>query len=224
MQTSNQNQADRDEIVSYRRRGIYYGLCALLPKKTALTAVKIWQSEFSDKPVYALQPFITRLGKEFDIDIPRNMIQRTLINALNMEVSQLPPDPLGNEDIDRPYLVASKETLRVFSHLLSAVISIADNHDTTSVLNIRNGFSESLKQLDTRPQLHDQLMLIFSEPGKDMLIGDLSVNQMQEILHLLYVQMCEYLGPINTDRIISEAISLTEALPESSICPPRSFL
>jgi len=143
MQTLNGNQADRDEMITYRRRAIYFGVCELLPQEIALKAVKIWQSEFSDKPVYALQPFITRLGSEFNFDIPRNVIQRTLINALNVDISELPPDPLSNEDIDRPYLVATRETARVFSQLISAAIRIADSQDTTATLNIKKAFRAS---------------------------------------------------------------------------------
>lgn len=224
MQTLNGNQADRDEMVTNRRRAIYFGLCEMLPPEVALKAVKIWQSEFSDKPVYALQPFITRLGSEFNFDIPRNVIQRTLINALNVDISELPPDPLKNEDIDRPYLIATRETARVFSMLVTSAIRIAESQDATTNLNIKNAFSEGIKSLGFRPQYHDQLMSLFLAPVKEVLIEDLTVAQLQDIVHLLYVQMCEYLGPISADSIMSEAVRLTEALPEAASCPPRSFL
>jgi hypothetical protein len=224
MQTLNGNQADRDEMVTKRRRAIYFGLCDMLPPEVALKGVKIWQSEFSDKPVYALQPFITRLGSEFDFDTPRNVIQRTLINALNVDISELPPDPLKNEDIDRPYLVATGETARVFSQLITNAIRMADSQDTTATLNIKNAFSKGVRKLGIRSQHHDQLLSIFLAPAKEALIEDLTFSQIQDIVHLLYVQMCEYLGPITADRIMSEAVRLTEALPESATCPPRSFL
>jgi hypothetical protein len=92
------------------------------------------------------------------------------------------------------------------------------------LLNIKNGFSEGIKKLGIRPQHHDQLISLFLAPAKEVLIEDLTFGQLQAIVHLLYGQMCEYLGPISADSVMSEAVRQTEALHEAASCSPRSFL
>lgn len=224
MAIKNTELGNRDETVAIRRRAIYHGLCALLPKKAALTAIKIWQAEFSDKPVYALQSYITRLGAEFKFEASRNLIQRTLINALSLDASELPADPLSNEDIEKPYLIASGDAARVFTQLLSNFLHIADIHDQTVVLNIRNGLSEGIKELDIPSSYFDHLISMLLEPEEKILLEGLTVEQMKAVLHLVYVQLCKYFGPVGTDRILSEAVTITETMPEAAVCPPRSFL
>ena len=224
MANNNVVLADHDETVTIRRRAIYHGLCSLLPKQYALAAVKVWQTEFSDKPVYALQPYITRLSDEFNVEAPRNLIQRTLINALSTDVSQLPEDPLSREDIEKPYLIASADTVSVFSSLLSSFLRIADIHDQTVALNIRNELNQGIRELHIPSRYFDQLASMLLEPEKNTLIEGLTIEQMKEILHLVYVQLCRYSGPVTTDRMLSEAVKITEKMPEASNFSPRSFL
>ena len=216
--------ASRDETIALRRRAIYQGLCSLLPEKSALVAIKIWQAEFSDKPVYALQPYITRLSEEFDIKHARNEIQRTLINALSLDAAQLPADPLSNADIEKPYLIASETTAKVFSTLLDKFLHSADVHDQTVLLNIRHGVSEGISKLQIPSKQNDQLNTMMLNPGKAMTLDGLTVEQMKKILHLVYVQLCKYLGPVTTDEVLGEAIRFAENFPEAASCPPRSFL
>jgi hypothetical protein len=61
-------------------------------------------------------------------------------------------------------------------------------------------------------------------PGKAMTLDGLTVEQMKQILHLVYVQLCKHLGPVTTDEVLGEAIRFAEKFPEAASCPPRSFL
>lgn len=224
MATTNTELASRDETITLRRRAIYQGLCSILSEKKALAAIKIWQAEFSDKPVYALQQYITRLGEEFELQISRNEIQRTLINALGLNPVELPADPLTNDDIEKPYLIASEVTAIVFSNLLSSFLHNANIHDQNVALNIRHGVTEGITKLHIAAKKNEQLQSMLLEPSKDIILDGCTVDQMKKILHLVYVQLCKCLGPVATDEMLSEAIRLAEKLPEATSCPPRSFL
>jgi hypothetical protein len=224
MAITNTEIASRDETITLRRRAVFKGLSALLPEKIALTAIKIWQAEFSDKPVYALQPYITRLSEEFELKVARNEIQREIINALSLDPNKLPPDPLTNDDIEKPYLIASEATAKVFSKLLTSFLHGADAHDQTVMLNIRHGISEGIREIQIPSKQYDQLNSMLLKPDDSILLDGLTVDQMKKILHLIYVQLCKHLGPVTSDEMLSEAIKHSEKLPEASNTPPRTFL
>jgi hypothetical protein len=224
MQMNQQDMADHHEIITLRRRAIYHGLREIMPQNEALKAVEIWQTDFSDKPVYALQPFITRVTAGFGLDVPRNIIQRALINALSLNVADLPDDPLSNKIIETPYLRASRETDIVFTTLFLKLLSSTENQNVGVILNIRTKLVEQIKRMSIKRDLQEKLIATIHEPHTKNSISGLSVEQMKTILHFIYVDLCEYIGPVLADQIMSESIKHTHELPEASTCNPRDFL
>ena len=224
MQMNQQNMADHHEMITLRRRAIFHGLCEIMPRNEAQKAVEIWQADFSDKPVYALQPFISRLSSEFGLDVPRNIVQRALINALSLNVADLPDDPLSDRAIETPYLKASRETDIVFTMLLSDLLSSTESQNVGVILNIRTALTEQIKRMPIKRTLQDELIATIHEPHTENPITGLSVEDMKAILHFIYVDLCEYISPVQADQIMSESIKHTEDLPEASICHPRNFL
>lgn len=224
MQMNQQNIADHLEMITLRRRAIFHGLCEIMPRNEAQKAVGIWQTDFSDKPVYALQPFISRITTGFGLDVPRNIIQRALINALSLNEADLPEDPLSNTAIETTYLRASRETDIVFTSLFLKLLSSTENQNVGVILNIRTELVEQVKRMSIKRDVQEKLITTIHEPQTENLISGLSVEQMKTVLHFIYVDLCEFIGPVRADQIMSESIKQTHELPETSICNPRDFL
>ncbi len=224
MQMNQQNMADHLEMITLRRRAIFKGLCEIMPGSQAQKAVEIWQADFSDKPVYALQPFITRVSSDFGLDVPRNMVQRALINALSLNVAELPDDPLSDRIIKTPHLRASPETDIVFNTLLTELLSSTENQNVAVILNIRTSLTEQIKRMSIKRELQDSLIEYIHEPKSYKPPSGLSVEQMKAILHFVYVDLCEFISPVLADEIMSESVKQAEQLPEASSCNPRDFL
>jgi hypothetical protein len=220
-----QTVADHHKMITFRRRAIFHGLCEVMPMSSAQSAVEIWQTEYSDKPVYALQPFISRIRSAFSIDVPRNIIQRALINALSLDASELPKDPLANKAIDKPYLKPSAETDLVFTQLMRQILINAEHHNAAMILNVRTAVTERIKRMTLKRELQDQLIGLIHQPKSvQKVLTGLTVNQMREALHSLYVDLCAYIGPVETDRLLGDALKKIEKLPEAKVFAPRSLL
>ena len=62
------------EELNHKKHAIYIALLSYLNPKQATHAIEIWLNEFSDKSVFELQSFITRITKEFNVHFSRKEI------------------------------------------------------------------------------------------------------------------------------------------------------
>ena len=51
---------------------------------------------------------------------------------------------------------------------------------------------------------------IWCEQGAGDGIASLGLEQLRKLLNLLYIGLCEFLGPVRADRILSQAVSRVE--------------
>lgn len=214
----------RSQEISRRRRAIYLALEKVLDKDLALQGTSIWQLEFSDKPVYALQPFISRLYAEFDLDVSRVQMQRSLLNALSADNSQLPPDPLAGAATGKETTPRLEVPQKVFTHFMEYFMAGITQMNPSALLSIKTYMFDQVHKVGISGKTLNNFRQWLSESGQAFLIQNLDLAQMQGIFHIAYVGACEFLGPVNTDKLVAETIRLVEEMPEAATFSPRSFL
>ena len=209
-----------DEM-SRRRKAIYNGLNACLPQDDALKATEIWAYEFSEKPLYALQPFLSRIIEELNINVPRGRIQQHILNSLLNESDQQSDVPEGvrrrglNQE-RQGALQKANASHKVFTYFMDYVLAALFKSDPASELSIKVYVFDNAHRTGISGQNLDKVKKWLSENAQVSLISELTTQQMQTLFHLFYISSCEHIGPVNTDKLIAESVKIVEQLPESA--------
>jgi hypothetical protein len=202
--------------LSSRRRAIYTGLSCYLAYDELLSAVALWESKYADKPSFALNEFIAELASGGGRKLERARVYRELVGALTGPVAALLPDPEAlltswRERMQHKSGAAaaspSEEALRTLEVLSGRLFQAMDaglltrlRSFVTGNLSVMNGSNEQ--------RLHVRNWLEQNQSLEGVL---LSLTQLRQLLNLIYVGMCEYLGPVEADRRLSQAVHLTDA-------------
>lgn len=204
-----------------RRKAIYNGLCACLQQEEAIKATEIWMQEFSTKPLYALQPFLSRIIEGLNINVPRGTIQQKILNSLLNETTTQEDPPkrtklpeFKKENKKTPAEVNASH--KVFTYFIDYFLAALFKSDSASELPIKIYVFDNAHSIGVSGQSLDRMKQWLSENGQVSLISEMTKEQMQGLFHLFYISSCENIGPVNTDRLIAESVKIVEQLPESS--------
>lgn len=209
-----------DEM-SRRRKAIYNGLNACLNQDDAIKATEIWMQEFSSKPLYALQPFLSRIIEALDINVQRSAIQQHILNSLLNESGHQLDVPTSaqpaefEQEMRRP-LQKANASHKVFTYFMDYFLAALFKSDSASELSIKVYVFDNAHQTGISGENMDKVKKWLSENGQVSLISELTLQQMQTLFHLFYVASCEHIGPVNTDRLIAESVKIVDQLPESA--------
>ncbi len=209
-----------DEM-SRRRKAIYNGLNACLNQNDAIKATEIWMLEFSSKPLYALQPFLSRIIEELNINVPRGSIQQHILNSLLNESDQQAEVPKSVQSVEfnqdkQGMSQKANASHKVFTYFMDYFLAGLFKSDSASELSIKVYVFDNAHRTGISGRSLDRVKKWLSENGQVSLISELTLQQMQMLFHLFYIASCEHVGPVNTDRLIAESVKIVEQLPESA--------
>ncbi len=214
-------QSALTDEMSRRRKAIYNGLNACLDQDDAIKATEIWMQEFSSKPLYALQPFLSRIIEALDIDVPRGAIQQHILNSLLNESGHQLDVPTSahpaefEQEMRKPSQKANASH-KVFTHFMDYFLAALFKSDSASELSIKVYVFDNAHRTGISGENMDKVKKWLSENGQVSLISELTLQQMQALFHLFYISSCEHIGPVNTDRLIAESVKIVDQLPESA--------
>ncbi len=211
-----------DEL-SRRRRAIYTALLNCYDKNNAIAGVELWHREFSNKPLFALQPYISRLLEIIDIQVSRAEIKRYIISALAMDNSGLEQDPLANDSDAFKEVTADEITHDVFTHLMNALGDGLKNHFPDAELKIKIILLQKMGSTGLSNENMEHMSAWLTGDRNLQLQTTLTLIQMQRIFHYLYLVCCEELGPVATDKLVTETVHEVEQLPQATEFSPRNF-
>ena len=212
------------EDINQKKRAINLALLNYLDPNKAATAADIWLNEFSHKPAFELQTYISRITSEFNIMISRKDIQHSIIKMLLTDNNELKKDNYAIKNSSTEI----KTTILQPSHI---VFSLLITRWLNEVYDINRNLSLSIKQYiyNNLIKLHlsfDEILNIkrwLNANDKTFYIKNLSNEQMKKIFHFCYVGSCEYIGPVKTDKIVSDVVKSLEQTPEATSFSPKNF-
>lgn len=209
--------------LSRRRRAIYTALLKCYDIKHAVLGVELWHREFSNKPLFALQPYITRLFEIIDKEVSRAELQRYIISALSMDNNSLEQDPFAYDSDAFKEVTASDIAHDAFIHLMDHLVTGFKNNYPEAELKIKVSLLEKIYTTELSRENLEKMKLWLSGNGQLTLDRTLTLTQMQRIFHYLYLISCEELGPVPTDKLVTEIVQELEQLPESLEFSPKNF-
>ena len=209
-----------------RRRAIYTGLAKYLPEAELMPILSFWEANYAEKPAFALNEFLGEVAKRCSSQLERASLYRELIAIMHGPASNLLPEPLQQLETWRQGAgatavevsgvdVQARQTFEALSSRLFA--ALPDNRLPIFQRQLGSRLGELGGTSETRLRIRAWL-----EQGGSLARVGLELQQYRGLLNLIYTGLCEELGPVQADQLLSQAVRHTEQL--KLRLPPQKLL
>lgn len=200
--------------LSIRRRAIYTGLAGHFPEEELWPLLALWESKYAERPPFALNEFLAEVVLRTERKLERARLYRELVGALTGPTSQLLPDPeeqlqawrQGQSDSLRQ---AAKPDAAAQATFLALSQALLEQLDAAQQLALRRFAAGNLGGMEVAHELTVRLRA-WLEHGVSDGVESLGLEQLRKLLNLLYIGLCEFLGPVRADRVLSQAVGRVE--------------
>lgn len=212
--------------LSLRRRAIYTGLVGHFSEEEVWPLLALWENKYAEQPPFALNEFLAEVVLRTERKLERARLYRELVGALTGPPSQLLPDPeeqlaawrQGRNEAVRRVATPDAAAQATFLALGQALL---EQLDAAQQAALRGFAAGNLAGMEVGPELTTKLRTWFEQGSADG-IAALGLEQLRKLLNLLYIGLCEFLGPVRADRVLSQAGARVEEL--GAAFSPRRLL
>ncbi|PIA67757.1 hypothetical protein [Pseudomonas sediminis] len=200
--------------LSLRRRAIYTGLAGHFSDEEVWPLLALWENKYAEQPPFALNGFLAEVVLRTERKLERARLYRELVGALTGPPSQLLPDPeeqlaawrQGRNEAVRQVATPDSAAQTTFLALNQALL---EQLDGTQQAALRRFAAGNLSGMGVSSELSTRLRIWLEQGGGDG-IANLGLEQLRKLLNLLYIGLCEFLGPVRADRVLSQAVNRVE--------------
>ena len=187
-----------------KRRIVYTGLRPFFDDEAILSMVTVWDEKYAAQPNFAFVNFLTEVCRRKEDRALRTDVLAALFQAMELPEKSLLPDPLvalksvslqaGVNEVD-----AKTTVLFSLAHALMAKM------DEAELKRVKDAVFLGINQLatDERRKHHLHYWLEHMDEPFPM---TLDKANMRGLLNLVYVGMCDAIGPIKADQLLAKAI------------------
>jgi hypothetical protein len=210
--------------VVQRRRAVYTGLRPFFNDVEISQVLELWERDFSQKPMFALNVFVARCCTTPELKEKRGELLRAVISAMDLPLNQLLPDPQKMLKTEADIKAESAHKLdnltKIFVMLVAAMLA---RYDLATQAGIRNFMIENLDKLKFEPR-GAQRMREWLSGQSSHLAANYKIDTLQKLVNLSYVAMCEYVGPVKADQLLAQALNEIEPEAKKHKVNLRDFL
>ncbi len=230
------NAHGRDTVTpeqSARQRRILFAALHAYMKRDALFQVLwSWENDHAGQPAASLRRFVAGLGNTVIPEAQQLEVSRHLISAMQLDDAVLGPDPMQEMLAYRRRMEgaagsapapATAPANVVFAAMVGGFVDRLADSGTRLYPSFLNYVIENLSRLKL-PQAQETEIVALLQRRSERLREEHSTGRMQQLLDLLYVGACEYLGPVKTDELLAATVTETERLAEARSFSPRKLL
>lgn len=216
--------------IESKRRAVFTVLSEYVRDDALWSAMWRWQNDFSDKSQFELNGFLSQCRDIPGIAENRPQLYRQLISVLMDHAARLKPDPMEQmlafqamQANGGAVVQAAKPAVDwspVFSRVLDSIFTQLRS-DTARLVKrfateqaVRHGLPQGLAYSFT----------LWEERSDPMNVQGVPLVQLKKLLNYIYIGLCEYLGPVDADRILSQSIKSAQAAGPSVATDPRLLL
>ncbi|WP_179526977.1 hypothetical protein L0Y47_18385 [Ectopseudomonas composti] len=200
--------------LSLRRRAIYTGLAGHFSDEEVWPLLALWENKYAEQPPFALNEFLAEVVLRTERKLERARLYRELVGALTGPPAQLLPDPeeqlaawrQGRNEAVRQVATPDSAAQTTFLALSQA---LQEQLDSAQQAALRRFAAGNLSGMGVSSELSTRLRIWLEQGGGDG-VASLGLEQLRKLLNLLYIGLCEFLGPVRADRILSQAVNRVE--------------
>lgn len=198
-----------------RRRAIYTGLAGHFAGDELLALLSLWEDRYAEKPPFALNEFLAEVAQASGQRLERAKLYRELVGALTGPLSALLPDPAPQLHAWRQQQgtraaepVVHGQARDSFGLLSQAMFTALGGEQSERLRRFAAGNLGGM-QVDDATRLRVRAWLL---QGDEQGLLGLAPEQLRKLLNLLYIGLCEFLGPVAADRLLSRSVQQVEQL------------
>jgi hypothetical protein len=137
-------------------------------------------------------------------------------------VAVLPPEPVVVPMIEPDPPKAPE--VEVFAALIHFVVERMAHYHANDWAPLRADALQAMDRSRLPAALRQQLHQAWAAPSDKAWKVEASAKELSEVVHQIYVALCENLGPVDADRIMTGAVQTAERLPQARQFSPKKFL
>ncbi|MDK2777067.1 MAG: hypothetical protein KYX62_05345 [Pseudomonadota bacterium] len=209
-----------------KRRAVFTVLSEFVDGRELWQAMWRWQNNYSDKSQFELNAFLSDCRDIEGIAVNRPTLYRRLIGILMNNSADMKPDPIQDMLQFREQTAmdsgasAAEDWSETFTLVLQGIFA-----------QLRSDTARMVKQYATeqasRDHLAKSLVYEFTLWEGDQLLGvsGVPLQDLRRLLNVIYIGVCESLGPVAADRILSTAVTdAADALAAQNVSAPEPRL
>ncbi len=197
--------------ITLKRRAVYTGLRPYLNDDELLNALKLWQVEFSGKPKFAFTAFLAVITNTDALRSKRTRILSSLLKSMELTEVDLLADPYDESTKQYKFaaedMIAEDHTTTVFMHFFQQLQGKMDEKDA---MGVRTYMIQHIATLHLNTRSNKQLT-DWIDKKTNTLNGLFNLHCLRQVINLAYVGMCQLIGPVKTDQMLSQTIKEVEA-------------
>ena len=195
-----------------KRRAVFTVLSEFVQGDDLWRAMWRWQHNYADKSQFELNAFLSDCRDIAEIAANRSTLYRQLIGLLMDKKADLKPDPMidmmrfrsesaGHDTPAGQNMAEEGDWSESFSVVLRALF--AQLRSDTARL-VKHYATEQA----TRNKLPKELTYEFTlwDQGKLLCVNGVPLPDLRRLLNFIYIGLCESLGPVEADLVLSAAI------------------
>lgn len=206
--------------VAQKRQAVEAGLKPFLPDNYLQDVLEFWEQHYSHEPAFVLQRFLNEICTTAALKAQRSQMLQSVLLALSVRERADPP--VHKSKPGKPVLLHTDNPGAVYradaniqnQALMQCFSALSQRLFRTTPAQIER--SLRLYLMDTIPKLKmntDCIHALRLWSGTDMEAppsGLLTIEEMQQVINLIYTALCEYVGPVKADRQLSIAVKFLE--------------
>lgn len=207
--------------VVQKRQAVEEGLRPFLPNDYLQDILEFWELHYSHEPAFVLQRFLNEICTTAGLKAQRSQMLQSVLLALSARERENQP-AIKKTKLGKPVL-RSADSLNIAPRvtddqqaqvLMQCFTALSQRLFTTAPAQIDR--SLRLYLMDTIPKLKvgsDCIHALRLWTGTDMEAPPtsvLNIEEMQQVINLIYSALCEYIGPVKADRQLSMAVKFLE--------------
>ncbi len=208
-----------------QRRAIFTGMRPFLKDADLKIALEIWQEKYVDKPKTAYTQFIAESCGTKELKGKRSAILNSIFNALTLPEKELLPDPFNQQtnQFDIAFIQQENhiEANLVFVEFMQTLLSHLGGENESKVRGYLVEHSEGKFNLNVQQMLALKMWL---NNAKESFEISFSADDKRELINLAYIAMCQYIGPVKSDQVLSMSIKQTESFAKGKAVNVHAFL
>ena len=112
----------------------------------------------------------------------------------------------------------------IFGAFIRALLSEIQQFHGGALNDLRTDTVKAVTKLRISSGAKEQFKLAWSQPGQDEWHIAAPPAELSELTHLIYVGLCEAIGPVDADQILTRAVRAVERMPQARVFSPRRLL
>jgi hypothetical protein len=213
-------------ILEYKRRAIYTVLSEVVSEKKLLDVMWHWQNTYSDKSQFELNKFLSDCNSIPEIANRRSELYRKIIVLLVTKNMELKNDPwplmldYHKDKINNISSVASDNWSEIFTMVMTELFSRLN-------LDTQRSVSHYVIQNLVKLKLPNSLVYSFhtwTDQRNNINAQEADRTQLKKLLNLIYIAICELIGPVKADQFLSDSIKKAYSFHNDSDLDARLLL